>query len=211
MEKSLFFRFFAGVPMEGMDTFPLLPLGRWFLPIGIYLLIIGFYLGIDRKNRDLILLRYGNRETWWKHYFIKNLLYGGLTAGFLLFLGKMAEMFLSKYLLTSPGTVFWIFALWTVHGMLFLSFFLFLELTKIRKVVPSLLLFTEGITFLYGYRNKAVAPFMPGAWGMYAQSNFYAPISGFSAISVIVLQILGILCCYFLGIHLLKKKEMEGV
>ena len=43
---SLFFQLFAGVAMDEMDTFPLVPLGCWLFPIGIYLLVIGFRLGI---------------------------------------------------------------------------------------------------------------------------------------------------------------------
>ena len=46
----LFFKLFAGVPMDEMDMFPLVPLGRWLFPIGIYLLIIGFRLGMDKQN-----------------------------------------------------------------------------------------------------------------------------------------------------------------
>ena len=37
MGTSLFFQLFAGVPMGAIDTFPLIPLGRWLLPIGIYI------------------------------------------------------------------------------------------------------------------------------------------------------------------------------
>ena len=46
---SLFFQLFAGVPMDEMDTFPLVPLGCWLFPIGIYLLIISFRLGMDKQ------------------------------------------------------------------------------------------------------------------------------------------------------------------
>lgn len=40
MGTSLFFQLFAGVPMDAIDTFPLIPLGRWMLPMGIYILLI---------------------------------------------------------------------------------------------------------------------------------------------------------------------------
>ena len=33
---DLFFRLFAGVPMNAMGTFPLIPLGCWLFPIGIW-------------------------------------------------------------------------------------------------------------------------------------------------------------------------------
>jgi hypothetical protein len=35
MGMSLFYQLFAGVPMNEMDAFPLIPLGRWLFMIGI--------------------------------------------------------------------------------------------------------------------------------------------------------------------------------
>ena len=37
---DIFNRFFAGISMEEIDTFPLLPLGCWLLPIGVWLLAV---------------------------------------------------------------------------------------------------------------------------------------------------------------------------
>ncbi len=47
---DILFHFFAGIPIDGMDLLPLLPLGRWLLPVGIYLLAAGAYLGMEQKT-----------------------------------------------------------------------------------------------------------------------------------------------------------------
>ena len=52
MGTSLFFQLFAGVPMDAIDTFPLIQLGRWLLPIGIYILLIILQIG---KEHQLIV------------------------------------------------------------------------------------------------------------------------------------------------------------
>ena len=73
MGTSLFFQLFAGVPMDAIDTFPLIPLGRWLLPIGIYILLISLQPGMDRQNRRFVVIRYGMVQKWWKNYFVKNI------------------------------------------------------------------------------------------------------------------------------------------
>ena len=79
MGTSLFFQLFAGVPMDAIDTFPLIPLGRWMLPIGIYILLISLQPGMDRQNRRFVVIRYRMVQKWWKNYFVKNIFNGGLT------------------------------------------------------------------------------------------------------------------------------------
>ena len=68
---SLFFQLFAGVAMDEMDTFPLVPLGCWLFPIGIYLLVHGFGLGMDKQNRRFVIVRCGWIQKWWKHFFLR--------------------------------------------------------------------------------------------------------------------------------------------
>ena len=207
MGMNLFFQFFAGIPMEETDQLPLLPLGRWILPVGIYILMSGFYLGADRKNRRFVMVRYVRVRKWWKNYFLKNMLYGGLAAVSLLFLGGFAATLTSQKLPGKPEEIIQILLLWTVHGMMLLALFLVMDITKIRNSVPAVLLLLEGMTFLYGYRNKMTACYMFGTWGMYAQSSFYDCTYGFSAVCVIGLQLIGIAGCYILGSHMLMKKE----
>ncbi len=50
IKMDILFHFFAGIPIDGMDLLPLLPLGRWLLPVGIYLLAAGAYLGMEQKT-----------------------------------------------------------------------------------------------------------------------------------------------------------------
>ena len=104
MGTSLFFQLFAGVPMDAIDTFPLIPLGRWLLPIGIYILLISLQPCMDRQNRRFVVIRYGMVQKWWKNYFVKNIFNGGLTAVIMLFLFKIFELLISqRKILQSEG------------------------------------------------------------------------------------------------------------
>lgn len=208
---SLFFQLFAGVPMNEMDTFPLVPLGCWLFPIGIYLLIIGFRFGMDKQNRRFVMVRCGWIQKWWKHHFLRSLLYGGFAAGSLLTFFKIIDLFALQMFTGNLKETSTIFVLWTVHAMTLSVLFLLLETLKIKKMIPAVILLLEGLTFLSGFRFKESAKFMFGSWGMYVQSNLYEDMYGFSIISVIIVQVTIIMVCYLLGSYLLKGKEMEGV
>ena len=208
---SLFFRLFAGVPMDEMDTFPLVPLGCWLFPIGIYLLIIAFRFGMDKQNRRFVIVRYGWLQKWWNHVFLKNLLKGGFAAVGLLTLFKIIDLFVLQMFTGNLKEISVIFVLWTVHAMTLSALFLFLETIRIKKMIPTVILLLEGLTFLSGFQFRKSARFMFGVWGMYVQSNLYEDTYGFSVISVIIVQAAIIAVCYWLGSYLLKGREMEGV
>lgn len=208
---SLFFRLFEGVPMNEMDIFPLVPLGCWLLPIGVYLLVIVFRLGMDTQNRRFVIVRCGRIQKWWKCFFLRNLLRGGLAAVCLLVLGEIIDLFALQIFTGSLKEISVIFILWIVHAMTLSALFLFLETLRIKKMIPAGLLLLEGLTFLCGFHFRKSARFMFGVWGMYVQSNLYEDMYGFSIISVIIAQVTIIIVCYLLGGCLLKGKEMEGI
>lgn len=211
MGMSLFFQLFAGVPMDEMDTFPLVPLGRWLFPIGIYLLVIGFRLGMDKQNRRFVIVRCGRIQKWWRHYFLRNLLNGVIAAVSLLTLFQVIDLFAFQMFAVNRKELSAIFVLWTVHAMTLTSLFLFLDIFNMKKMIPAGLLLFEGLTFLSGFHFRNSARFMFGVWGMYVQSNLYEDTYGFSMISVMVVQGAIIMVCYWLGGYLLKGREMEGV
>ena len=211
MKMSLFFRLFAGVSMNEMDAFPLVPLGCWFFPIGIYLLVIGFRLGIDKQNRRFVIVRCGWIQKWWKRFFLRHLLNGAFAAVGLLTLFQMIDLFLFQMFAGNLKEVSAIFVLWTVHAMTLSALFLFLETLSIKKMIPAGLLLLEGLTFVSGFYFRKSARLMFGVWGMYAQSNLYEDMHGFSIISVIIVQVTIIVACYWLGSYLLRGKELEGV
>ena len=208
---SLFFQLFAGVSMDEMDTFPLVPLGCWLFPIGIYLLIISFCLDMDKQNRCFGIVRYGWIQKWWNHYFLRNLLNGIFVTVSLLTLFKMIDLFALHMFTGNLKEMSVIFVLWAVHAMTLSALFLFLETLRIKKMIPAGLLLLDGLTFLSGFRFRKSARFMFGVWGMYVQSNLYEDMYGFSIISVIIVQGTIIIACYWLGSYLMKGKEMEGV
>jgi hypothetical protein len=211
MGMSLFYQLFAGVPMNEMDAFPLIPLGRWLFMIGIYLLIMGFYLGRSRQNQQFIMIRYGFIQKWWQQYFFKNLFGGLLIAAILLGMIKLIDWLLGMRSAVSFKEIVVISVLWTVHTEVLLALFLFLEVLGLRKMTPAVLLLLEGLTFLSGFRVKEIAHLMFGSWGMYLQSSIYENTYGFSIIIVIAMQSVTIVGCYLLGGYVLKNKGMEGV
>ena len=208
---SLFFQLFAGVPMDEMGTFPLVPLGCWLFPIGIYLLIIGFRFGMDKQNSRFVIVRYGWIQKWWKHYFLRNLWNGVFAAVCLLALFKIIDLFTLQKFTGNLKEILTIFVLWTVHAMTLSALFLLMETLRIKKLIPAVILLLEGLTFLSGFQFRKSARFMFGVWGMYVQSNLYKDMYGFSIISVMIVQVTIIIVCYWLGSYLLKGKEMEGV
>ncbi len=208
---SLFFQLFAGVVMDEMDRLPLVPLGCWLFPIGIYLLVIGFRLGMDKENRPFVIVRCGRIQKWWKHFFLRNLFHGVLAAVSLLTLFETIDLFLLHIVPGNGKEISVIFVLWTVHAMTLSALFLFLEILRMKRLIPSVILLLEGLTFLSGFHFRKSARFMFGVWGMYVQSNLYEDRYGFSVISVIIVQVIIIIVCYWLGSYLLKGKEMEGV
>ena len=208
---SLFFQLFAGVAMDEMDRFPLVPLGCWLFPIGIYLLIIAFRFGMDKQNRRFVIVRCGWIQKWWKHFFLRNLLNGVFAAVGLLALFKMIDLFALQMFTGNLKEISAIFILWTVHAMTLSALFLLMETLRIKKLIPVVILLLEGLTFLSGFQFRKSARFMFGVWGMYVQSNLYEDMYGFSMISVMIAQVIIIMVCYRLGSYLLKGKEMEGV
>lgn len=208
---SLFFRLFAGVPMDEMDTFPLVPLGCWLFPIGIYLLIFGFRLGMDKQNRRFVIVRCGWIQKWWKHYFLRNLLNGIFAAVSLLALFNIIDLLVLQMFTGNLKEISAIFVLWTVHAMTLSALFLLMETLRIKKLIPAVILLLEGLSFLSGFQFRKSARFMLGVWGMYVQSNLHESMYGFSIISVMIVQVTIIMVCYWLGSYLLKGKEMEGV
>lgn len=207
---SLFFQLFAGVAIDEMDTFPLVPLGCWLFPLGIYLLVLGFRLGREKQNGYFAIVRYGFIQKWWKHFFLRNLLNGGFTAVCLLTLFQVIDLFALHMFKGNLQEIAVIFILWTVHAMTLSAFFLFLETLRIQHLIPAGLLLFEGLTFLGGFHFRKSARFMFGAWGMYVQSNLYEDRYGFSMISVMIVQVTIIIACYRLGSYALKGREMKG-
>lgn len=206
MGTTIFWQFFTGIPMDEIDTVPLVPFGKWLLPIGVYLLIAGSFQEQRRKNETLVCYRYGSRKRWWRSYFWRGIFGGALLAAFLLLLIVMADM----VFFPRGNTVTEIFTaggLWLIHMTSMLSLFLWLDLQKIRKVVPAVLLLLEGVTFLIGFRMKEIAHAMFGTWGMYVQSSRYDSISGFSIGGIIAAELLIIVAGRLCGRIILTRVE----
>ena len=166
---------------------------------------------MDRQNRRFVVIRYGMVQKWWKNYFVKNIFNGGLTAVIMLFLFKIFELLISQRKFSSLKEMATIVVIWTVHVITISALFILMEAMNVKKLIPSILLLLEGLTFLGGYRIKGIAHFMFGTWGMYVQSSLYDGVYGFSIMMVLAAEVLIIAICYLLGRYILQGKEMEGV
>lgn len=175
MGQSIFFSFFGGVSQDGsswMIDFDkvLLELAKWLLPIGVCLLAEGACLEEWRKIESLSCYRHEKVKIWWRKKFMKSLLDGLAMAAVLLILAIAVDILGTAEL---SGEVWKVLVLWTAHIMTIMSFFLVLDLTKIRRFAPAILLLLEGFTFLAGFQSMGTARFMYGMWGMYFQSEWY--------------------------------------
>lgn len=206
MGTTIFWQFFTGIPMDEIDTVPLVPFGKWLVPIGVYLLIAGSFLEQRRKNETLVCYRYGSRKRWWRSHFWRGIFGGALLAVLLLLIAVMADMvFFPRE--NTLAVIFTAGGLWLIHMTGMLSMFMWLDLQKIRRVIPAALLLLEGVTFLIGFRMKEIAHAMFGTWGMYVQSSRYDNISGFSIGGIIAAEFLLIAAGWLYGRIILERVQ----
>lgn len=190
MEQSMILNFFGGVAQDGASLAidfekVLYELTRWFLPIGVCLLAEGVWLEKWRNIEPLACYRYISMQRWWRWKFVRGLLNGILTAA-VLFIAAMAADIVNAGRFPEEG---WkVFALWFAHAISIMTFFLVLDLTRIRKFAPAALLLLEGVTFLLGFSNMRTARFMYGMWGMYFQSEWYFGEMGVSVLSSLSME-----------------------
>ena len=175
MRHSIFFSFFGGVSQDGsswMIDFDkvLLELARWLLPIGVCLLAEGVCLEEWGKIEPLSCYRYETVNMWWRKKFVKSLLNGLAVAVVLLVAAIAVDVICTAGL---SGEVWKAVVVWFAHIMTLMSFFAVLDLTKLRRIAPTILLLLEGFTFLVGFQSMGAARFMYGMWGMYFQSRWH--------------------------------------
>ena len=206
MDQGIVFRFFGGVSQDGFDWAVdfdrvLFELARWLLPIGICLLAEGICLEKWKKIEPLSRCRYETVSLWWRRKYAGSLLYGIAVAA-VLFLAAMAVDMVGNGRLS--GEVWKVFLLWFVHISTTLSFFLVLDLTKLRRLAPAGLLLLEGITFLAGFQSVRTARFMFGMWGMYFQSRWHYGETGIPMASSLIMEAVLLITGYLAGKKLLK-------
>ena len=178
MEQSIFFSFFGGVSQDGtswMIDFDkvLLELAKWLLPIGVCLLAEGICLEEWRKIESLSCYRYEKVKIWWRKKFVKSLLNGLAVAAVLLILAIAVDILGAVRSSGQSWKEVWkVLILWFVHLVTILSLFVVLDLTKLRRLAPAILLLFEGFTFLVGFQSMGISRFMYGMWGMYFQSEW---------------------------------------
>lgn len=175
MGQGMILNFFGGVSQDGsgwaVDFEKVLyELGRWLLPMGICLLAEGVWLEKRRKIELFSRYRYKTVQMWWRRKFVRGLLNGIFTAA-VLFLAAMAADVVSGAGVAEEA---WkALVLWLVHIMTSMSFFLTLDLSRLRGLAPAILLLLEGFTFLLGFLHMESARLMYGMWGMYFQSQWH--------------------------------------
>ena len=155
MDQSIVFHFFGGVSQDGLSwgidyDKVLYELARWLLPIGICLLAEGVRLEKWRKIEQLSCYRYEAVKLWWRHQFVKSMLYG-ISAAAVLFLIVMAADIVNAGGI--PNEVWKVFVLWIAHITTVLSLLLVLDLSGLGKPAPAILLLLEGCTFLAAFES----------------------------------------------------------
>ncbi|MCM1181531.1 MAG: hypothetical protein NC347_14855 [Clostridium sp.] len=207
MFENIFAELFAGVSSDTFDVIPLIPFGRWFLQIGVFLLAMGYCAERNDEIGTLSWYRYGTVLNWWKNRFLKGFISGVQKAVLLLFavfvcdlgFGRASVFFMEENMKIS---VFWMF-----HIISLIALFLLFDLIFDKRFILAALLLFEGVTFILGYRIKAISHFMYGMWGMYLQSNWYET-GGFQAEMVILAELLLLVASYYAGRIYLKKSGM---
>ncbi len=214
MDQSIVFQFFGGVSQDGLSwgidyDKVLYELARWLLPIGICLLAEGVQLEKWRKIGQLSCYRYEAVKLWWRHQFVKSMLYG-ISAAAVLFLIVMAADIVNAGGI--PDEVWKVFVLWIAHITTVLSLLLALDLSGLGKPAPAILLLLEGCTFLAGVASMGTARFMFGMWGMYFQSGWYYGAGGVPVMLSLAMEGILIMLGYLTGrIILAVEKTARSV
>lgn len=211
MEQGIVFSYFGGVS-EGFSWAVdfdkvLFELARWLLPIGICLLAEGVCMEKRRKIEPLSCWRYETVKRWWRRKYVGSLL-SGISVAAVLFMAAMAADLVSAADLS--GAVWRVFFLWFAHIAMILSLFLVLDLTKLRRAAPAILLVLEGVTFLAGFQFMERARFLFGMWGMYFQSGWYSAETGVPAAFSLMMEGILLVIGYLTGGILLKKAIKDG-
>lgn len=212
MGQGMILNFFGGVSQDGSSWTVdfekvLYELGRWLLPMGICLLAEGVWLEKWRKIELLSRYRYKTVQMWWRHKFLRGLLNGIFTAA-VLFLGAMAVDMVSGAGVAEEG---WkALLLWLVHIMTIMSFFLALDLSRLRGLAPAFLLLLEGVTFLLGFMHMESAGFMYGMWGMYFQSQWHFSETGVPVLYSLIFEGVSLVLVYLAGGIFLGRKTRNG-
>lgn len=210
MSENIFTKLFAGVSPDAFDAIPLIPFGRWFLPIGVFLLTVGYCAERNDKIWTLSGYRYGTVLNWWRNRFWKGIISGIQKAVLLLIIvfvcdlgfGRVSTLFMKENMKIS--------VLWMFHIISFIALFYLLDLVFDKRFILAALLLFEGVTFILGYRIKAISHAMYGMWGMYLQSNWYET-GGFQAGIIIVAELLLLAAGYYAGQVYLKKSGMRKI
>lgn len=213
MDQSIVFQFFGGVSQDGLSLGidydkVLYELARWLVPIGVCLLAEGVRLEKWRKIERLSCYRYEAVKLWWRHQFVRNMLFG-ISAATVLFLVAMTADIANVGRI--PEDVWKVFVLWIAHIATVLSLLIVLDLSGLGKLAPALLLLLEGCTFLAGFASMGTARFMFGMWGMYFQSGWHYGKGGFLVIPSLVMEGILIMLGYLTGGILLKKAAQKSI
>ena len=208
MGQGVFLSLFGGVSQDGsswMIDFDkvLFELASWLLPIAVCLLAEGVCLEKWRKIEPLSCYRYEAVKIWWQKKFVKGLLNGITVAAILLITAMVADTMGTAGI---SSEVWKVLILWIAHIMTIMSFFLVLDLTKLRRLAPAILLLLEGFTFLVGFQFTRAARFMYGMWGMYFQSEWNFGETGVSVSISLMAEGVLLVLSYLAGRFMLGRR-----
>ena len=137
---------------------------------------------------------------------MKSLLDGVAVAAVLLILAIVIDILGTTEV---SGEVWKALILWFAHIMTMMSFFAVLDLTKLRKLAPTILLLLEGFTFLVGFQSIGKAQFMYGMWGMYFQSKWHYGETGVTVLASLIAEGILFVFSYLAGRVLLGREPLN--
>lgn len=194
----------GGIPVQTGEI-EIVLMGKWLFLIAFYLLLTGIELNSRESIRLYALYRYKSYHNWWRKnfYSIQLLMSMLLMESVLLWSGYERINGLS-----SGSAVQIVFLFW-VHMCFLVMLQCLLHLFIQNGMGASILIFLEGIGYLFSLKIKNCGLLTPGIWGMYIRSSL-AEKNGFQTILVVFIQLAAIAVCAIFGDYIERKIRDEG-
>lgn len=185
----------GGIEWQGNGYIDLLAMGKWLFLLGYFILLTGIELNFYKKTIYFSLYRHEGIKRWWRRHFFHiqgkiSVVFFGITLIWII-VGKQTGF--------GTGEV-QVVMVYYAHLLCLVSLMVMADIMVQTRAVAGLLIVAEGFGYVLSVNCQC-------AWlapGMYVRSQWYSE-NGFSALVVLILEMLMILLCYA-GIPFLWRK-----